>query len=1598
MLLAIFCCLGIFVLSTFYPRNEFPMPNCCRKLANFLRIFPLILFPVFQGLAQTSSSPVLKSIIVIPQVAAIPLGSSQSFKAIGQYSDGTYQTLTDVTWAAQISVDGSSSHPFGSTDCQPDLSDCKDITPPPTSPHSASSYLSIDSTGNATAIALPPFIQQLIQTGNPPELEPSGISAPELLRIQATDAATGMTGVTPGWAPVGINRRQTVLYSASCVNDSTGTTSHGELKLYDVSLASQASQEANPQPPNQIGTSIQLGSYSIACDSTLPMPTTLSGDGKYLYVVNSGIHSSAAADFQISVIALNGGIPVLPLQITTLNGNANHLCYPTGVAESNGGVADIDGFLFVVNAGPVAFVPQPSGGATKAASCQASVSIFAENGLPTSTTFTCSSTGTSCPPVTTPVAIAANVQGNSVYILDSQYDSAKQSYDGYGQYVKLSISASSGTPPQAEIAEITASDVHALNQPFTSTSGPSYSRPLGQDCAANPFAIGISTAFVGGDKGGSGTSPIGADNVWVLTGNNSGPPPNSASCPSTPQVELQSSGYCSSSGSCVYPYGPEPIQTQTSLSPFSGHFASGAIATMPSDGQTASSTLVTPIEALTGLPSDEYIYQVAPLGHADNALPTEQLSHFAPDPLQGLNVVSFNPSGSAFFVGGNSQIDQFNVNFDQTSLTYNATQSTLQSLMGGSAGLAITQAPECDTSKVISGNEVTCYGPYWNGGNVQGYVQLWPNGSRQPTSPPTVTCQAAGCTNTSQSLPPGSQGPYLYQATTNEAIGVTTMNAAGQTIAAGQQTNQSVFVPVNVGAATVNIIGPSTYSLPVGASQPLNAFVQNTNANEENVDWWYYTNPSSTLTCPVVAAVPIDAIEILPPPSSIPGMPGLSNSYQAPSTVTQNVTTVCVWAVWHGGSAPPSKPITITLTYANLTPTIPGPFTEIGQTVAVTLSSSGGAPATLGASNPNDPNFSISNSSSGSSSPCMAGKVLSASQPSCMIYVTFKPTSTSPSSCSSSTPQNCSGGFSIAYNDGFEGTQNSLTVDLTVKAPGITAVLPDFAAPEGGSNNGTITVKNTGNATLSITGITTMSPFSVPTNAVAMDNCTSLLPQASCDISVTFAPNSSGNVQGALVIASNASISPTTVVLNGTGTTPTSISVAVSPANAILTTGGSKHFATTVSPSGYSQNVTWSLEGQGCGGSPCGMISSSGVYTAPSLLPQATIIDTVVATAADGKSTGSATVTVNLAQPVSVSLQPTAAMVLLNQTQQFSSTVSGSVSDKTVAWSLSGPSCANSGCGTISSGGLYTAPSTSPNPASFVITATSNADKSKSAQANVTVLHPVVVTLSPTGPVGVEIGAGASNTVPFSANVEYTTTESVLWSVSGSGCNGHACGTISAAGVYTGPASLAAATSDTVTATSTFAPASQATAQVNLYLPPALSNNSVSETVSAGQKASYDLTLTGGSGDPNQTLTVVCEQTYLPTGVTCPSVTIMPGQGAVAFVLTLQTTGTTSTTGSIVPPLNAARVFAAACPFGAVLLIMLPRKSRGKLGRISKILGCVLFALILSGLMGCGTNGSFGTAPPKAFGGTPSGTFTIPITATSGVQTQTIGQITLTVK
>jgi hypothetical protein len=136
----------------------------------------------------------------------------------------------------------------------------------------------------------------------------------------------------------------------------------------------------------------------------------------------------------------------------------------------------------------------------------------------------------------------------------------------------------------------------------------------------------------------------------------------------------------------------------------------------------------------------------------------------------------------------------------------------------------------------------------------------------------------------------------------------------------------------------------------------------------------------------------------------------------------------------------------------------------------------------------------------------------------------------------------------------------------------------------------TVTATNPGSAPLTITGVTTSS-----NNFGVLNTCGgSLAAGSSCAIGVFFDPSSSGTVSGMLTVADNASGSPQTIALSGSGQ---DFSFTSSSSTQTVTPGSTATYTIAVNPiAGFNQMVTLSCSGAPTG-STCSLSPSSVALT-----------------------------------------------------------------------------------------------------------------------------------------------------------------------------------------------------------------------------------------------------------------------------------------------------------------------------------------------------------------------------------------------------------------
>lgn len=294
----------------------------------------------------------------------------------------------------------------------------------------------------------------------------------------------------------------------------------------------------------------------------------------------------------------------------------------------------------------------------------------------------------------------------------------------------------------------------------------------------------------------------------------------------------------------------------------------------------------------------------------------------------------------------------------------------------------------------------------------------------------------------------------------------------------------------------------------------------------------------------------------------------------------------------------------------------------------------------------------------------------------------------------------------------------STTIGLTVSPSPNFTLSPAPASVnvvQGSSNTSTITV----NPSNGFTGTVSFSASGLPSGVTA-----------------SFSPNPAGSASTLTLSAgSSASAGESTVTITGTSgsltqstfvyltvTAAPSFSLSVAPSALTVAQAGNNTSTVTVNPeNGFNSPVILTVSGLPSGitasFSPNPATSTSTLtFAASSSAPTGTAPVTVTGTS--GSLTQTATLDLTVAM-LTVSLSPSmAAVAATTQTQQFTATVQGNVSDLGVSWSVDGVSGGGSSTGTINSSGVYTPPSTG---GVHTVTASSVADPSVSASATVAV-------------------------------------------------------------------------------------------------------------------------------------------------------------------------------------------------------------------------------------------------------------------------------------
>ena len=315
----------------------------------------------------------------------------------------------------------------------------------------------------------------------------------------------------------------------------------------------------------------------------------------------------------------------------------------------------------------------------------------------------------------------------------------------------------------------------------------------------------------------------------------------------------------------------------------------------------------------------------------------------------------------------------------------------------------------------------------------------------------------------------------------------------------------------------------------------------------------------------------------------------------------------------------------------------------------------------------------------------------------------------------------------------------------------------------------------------------------------------------------------------------------------------------------------------------FTSDVTWSADS--------GSISPNGTYTAPATAPASGKANITAVSKQDPTKKTTTTVVVAPAPTVTgVTVKCALTSITTGATTTCSAAVTGTGAfQSTVTWSAS--------AGTITSAGVYTAPTTAVASGVVAITAVSTQDTTRSASTNVGVssVRSVTVVCLPAS-----IATGKTTTCTATVLGAGSFNTAVKWSADA--------GTITAAGVYTAPATVPASGKANITATSVQDATKFGTLPVTITLTPtitAVAPTCTPSTVGAGLTTVCSATVTGtGAFSSGVTWTTTAGTITAAGHYSAPGAIPASGKAIVTATSTQDTTKFATTTITIVTPVT----------------------------------------------------------------------------------------------
>ncbi|HLW98990.1 MAG TPA: choice-of-anchor D domain-containing protein [Candidatus Acidoferrales bacterium] len=737
--------------------------------------------------------------------------------------------------------------------------------------------------------------------------------------------------------------------------------------------------------------------------------------------------------------------------------------------------------------------------------------------------------------------------------------------------------------------------------------------------------------------------------------------------------------------------------------------------------------------------------------------------------------------------------------------------------------------------------------------------------------------------------------------------------------------------------------------------------------------------------------------------------PTATGARAAAVTITDNATgsphTITLSGTGAGAPAPGVSFSAQGLTYASQTLNT----TSAAQTV--TLTNTGNAAlsiGSLGITGANSGDFAQTNNCSSS---------VAANNGNCTINVTFTPTATGARAAA------------VTLTDNATGSPQSFTLSGTgagAPAPGVSlsAASLTFASQQLNTSSGpqSVTLTNTGNAALNITSIGVTGANSG--DFAQTNNCGSSVAanNGNCTINVTFTPTATGARGASVTITDNAAGSPHSFTLSGTGTTtpaPTAILSASSltfGGQTVNTTSGSQ--SVTLTNTGNAALTITSIGVTGTNSGDFAQTNNCGSSVAANN-GNCTINVTFTPTAAGARG-AAVTITDNAAgSPRSVSLAGTglapgtpganlspASLTFASQTISSTSAAqtvtlsnSGSAALTITGIAASGDFGQSNNCGSsLAAGGncsisvkftptaagtrtgsLSVTDNASGSPQTVSLTGTGAAAGTSAASVSPTSLTFASQTLNSTSAAQTvtlsNSGSAALTITGIAANGDFGETNNCGSSLAAGGnCSISVTFTPTAAGTRTGALTVtdnASGSPQNVTLTGTGA---------NGTVDFSLTATAVTGTVTAGQPAKFNLTVTS-SGGFNQAVNLTCSGA--PQGAACiisPSSVTPSGSGPTTTTITVTTTAHVMVgpgPREVFPtPGGQMVVMKMALLMG--ILAMLATTFLGKRRQARLVLGFTMLVVLL----GSGCLGLTGSSPLGP--GTPVGTYILTVTGQSG--------------